>query len=104
MMNKKRRAALALSAVMATSTMSFPVYAGDFSDGATTEAAPAASAFTSDVEAPTAEPTEEAAEAVGDTSESTGTNTGNIAAKDITFYYNEDGIKDGTVKIGRAHV
>ena len=97
MMNKKRLAALALSAVMATSTMSIPVYAGDFSDGATTEAAPAASAFTSDVEAPTAEPTEEAAEAVGDTSESTGTNTGNIAAKDITFYYNEDGIKDGTV-------
>ena len=54
MMNKKRLAALALSAVMATSTMSIPVYAGDFSDGATTEAAPAASAFTSDVEAPTA--------------------------------------------------
>ena len=72
MMNKTRLAALALSAVMATSTMSIPVYAGDFSDGATTEAAPAASAFTSDVEAPTAEPTEEAAEVVGDTSESTG--------------------------------
>ena len=95
MMNKKRLAALALSAVMATSTMSIPVYAGDFSDGATTEAAPAASAFTSDVEVPTAEPTEEAAEAVGDTSESTGTSTEDV--QDITFYYNEDGIKDGTV-------
>ena len=35
MMNKKRLAALALSAVMAASTMSFPVYAADFSDGAT---------------------------------------------------------------------
>ena len=34
-MNKKRLAALTLSAVMAASTMSFPVYAADFSDGAT---------------------------------------------------------------------
>ncbi|MFQ6818493.1 MAG: hypothetical protein ACLRTI_05525 [Blautia sp.] len=89
MMNKKRLAALALSAVMAASTMSFPVYAADFSDGATiTEAAPAVSAFTSDVEVQTAEPVEETAPAVGDT------NGKKVNKDSVTFWYNDKNHKD----------
>ena len=89
MMNKKRLAALALSAVMAASTMSFPVYAADFSDGATTtEAAPAASAFTSDVEVQTAEPVEETVPAVDDT------NGKKVNKDSVTFWYNNENHKD----------
>ena len=91
MMNKKRLAALALSAVMAASTMSFPVYAADFSDGATTtEAAPAVSAFTSDVEVQTAEPVEETAPVVaaGDT------NGKKVNNDSVTFWYNDKNHKD----------
>ena len=91
MMNKKRLAALALSAVMAASTMSFPVYAADFSDGATTtEAAPAVSAFTSDVEVQTAEPVEETAPVVA-----AGDTNGKKVNKDsVTFWYNDKNHED----------
>ena len=91
MMNKKRLAALALSAVMAASTMSFPVYAADFSDGATTtEAAPAASAFTSDVEVQTAEPVEETVPAVA----ADDTNGKKVDKDSVTFWYNSVNHKD----------
>ena len=90
MMNKKRLAALALSAVMATSTMSIPVYAGDFSDGATTEAAPAASAFTSDVEVQTPEPVEETVPAVA----ADDTNGKKVDKDSVTFWYNSVNHKD----------
>ena len=98
MMNKKRLAALALSAVMATSTMSIPVYAADFSDGATagTEVQ-VQSDFTSDaagsanVEVQVAEPAEETVEAVGDQLPGAAT----IDERSIVFYYEEPGY--GTV-------
>ena len=96
MMNKKGLAALALSAVMAASTMSFPVYAADFSDGATTtEAAPAASAFTSDVEVQTAEPVEETLDAVGENLQTEPGTVMEVEENSIKFYYN-DGNK-GTI-------
>ena len=91
MMNKKRLAALALSAVMATSTMSFPVYAADFSDGATagTEVQ-VQSDFTSDaagsanVEVQTITPTEETVEAAG--VEEAGRK---VNPDSVKFYYND---------------
>ena len=97
MMNKKRLAALALSAVMATSTMSIPVYAADFSDGATagTEVQ-VQSDFTSDaagsanVEVQVAEPAEETVEAVGDPVDATTVNEDSIQ-----FYYND--LEKGTI-------
>ena len=98
MMNKKRLAALALSAVMATSTMSIPVYAADFSDGATAGAeVQVQSDFTSDaagsanVEVQVAEPVEETVEAVGDQLPGAPT----IDERSIVFYYEEPGY--GTV-------
>ena len=96
MMNKKRLAALALSAVMATSTMSIPVYAGDFSDGTTETSVSIQSDFTSDagdanVEVQTAEPIEETVETVGDQLPGAAT----IDEGSIVFYYEEPGY--GTV-------
>ena len=96
-MNKKRLAALALSAVMATSTMSIPVYAADFSDGATagTEVQ-VQSDFTSDaagsanVEVQVAEPAEETVEAVGNPVDATTVNEATIK-----FYYND--LEKGTI-------
>ena len=97
MMNKKRLAALALSAVMATSTMSFPVYAADFSDGATTtEAAPAASAFTSDVEVQTAEPVEE------ETPDAVGVTEEGDQIKNVKFSYNGPNDYSVTFTIGEG--
>ena len=95
-MNKKRLAALALSAVMATSTMSFPVYAADFSDGATagTEVQ-VQSDFTSDaagsanVEVQTITPTEETVEAAG--VEEAGRK---VDPDSVRFYYNDPEHKD----------
>ena len=97
MMNKKRLAALALSAVMATSTMSIPVYAADFSDGATTtEAAPAASAFTSDVEVQTAEPVEE------ETPDAVGVTEEGDQIKNVKFSYNGPNDYSVTFTIGEG--
>lgn len=62
MMNKKRLAALALSAVMAAGTVSIPVNAADFSDGAAVQEA------TAEVEAFSEDVTEETPDAVGDVS------------------------------------
>ena len=97
MMNKKRLAALALSAVMAASTMSIPVYAADFSDGATAGAeVQVQSDFTSDaagsanVEVQVAEPAEETVEAVGDPVDATTVNEDSIR-----FYYND--LEKGTI-------
>lgn len=102
MMNKKRLAALALSAVMAASTMSFPVYAADFSDGATagTEVQ-VQSDFTSDaagsanVEVQVAEPAEETVEAAG--VEEDGDKLNNI-----TFSYNGPDDYTATFYIGES--
>ena len=49
MMNKKRLAALAMSAVMAAGTVSIPVNAADFSDGAAVQEATAEVEAFSDV-------------------------------------------------------
>ena len=59
MMNKKRLAALALSAVMAAGTVSIPVNAADFSDGAAVQEA------TAEVEAFSEDVTEETPDAAG---------------------------------------
>lgn len=116
MMNKKRLAALALSAVMAASTVSVPVNAADlFSDGtaATVNEAQPQSGFTSgtdatannvetevpaeesaDAAAATAEvaaPVEEATEAAGDHSHG----TTEVDEKSIVFYYED--VYKGTV-------
>ena len=96
MMNKKRLAALALSAVMAASTMSFPVYAADFSDGATagTEVQ-VQSDFTSDaagsanVEVQTITPTEETVETAGVEEDGR-----KVDPDSVKFYYNDPGHKD----------
>lgn len=62
MMNKKRLAVLAMSAVMTASTVSMPVNAMDFSDGAGVQAA---EAFSAGVDAQSVEVTEDTTEAVG---------------------------------------
>ncbi|MFQ6817782.1 MAG: hypothetical protein ACLRTI_01900 [Blautia sp.] len=98
MMNKKRLAALALSAVMAASTMSIPVYAADFSDGTTADAeVQVQSDFTADAaansvqaETPAVEVTEDTAEEVGDSTQGT-----TIDESTIVFYY--DDLNKGTV-------
>lgn len=61
MMNKKRLAVLAMSAVMTASTVSMPVNAMDFSDGAGVQAA---EAFSAGVDAQSVEVTEEVSEDV----------------------------------------
>src|SRR5699024_5514252 len=89
-------AALALSAVMAASTMSIPVYAADFSDGATagTEVQ-VQSDFTSDaagsanVEVQVAEPAEETVEAAGAKQDGLKVDKGSV-----TFWYNSPGHED----------
>lgn len=94
MMNKKRLAALALSAVMAASTMSFPVYAADFSDGGNAQA----KTFSAEVEVPAAEVTEETPDSVG---------VGDafkVVPETIKFHYNEAGYEDFTVTFQRANV
>ena len=91
MMNKKRLAALALSAVMAASTMSFPVYAADFSDGGNVEVA----TFSAETATPVVDETEDV-EGVGVTSE------GYIVdPTSIVFHYNEEGVEDFTVTFNR---
>ena len=97
MMNKKRLAALTLSAVMAASTMSFPVYAADFSDGATAGAeVQVQSDFASDaagsanVEVQTAEPVEETVPAVA----TDDTNGKKVNKDSVTFWYNSVNHKD----------
>ena len=97
MMNKKRLAALTLSAVMAASTMSFPVYAADFSDGATAGAeVQVQSDFASDaagsanVEVQTAEPVEETVPAVA----TDDTNGKKVDKESVTFWYNSVNHKD----------
>ena len=96
-MNKKRLAALTLSAVMAASTMSFPVYAADFSDGATAGAeVQVQSDFASDaagsanVEVQTAEPVEETVPAVA----TDDTNGKKVDKESVTFWYNSVNHKD----------
>lgn len=85
MMNKKRLAAFALSAVMATSTMSFPVNAAEFSDGA-------------DVAAQSVDVTEDTTDAAGDTSQ------GYVLDSDsVVFHYNEAGVADFTVTFNRVN-
>src|SRR5699024_2473957 len=91
---KKRLAALALSAVMAASTMSFPVYAADFSDGGNAQA----KTFSAEVEVPAAEVTEETPDSVG---------VGDafkVVPETIKFHYNEAGYEDFTVTFQRANV
>ena len=93
MMNKKRLAALALSAVMATSTMSIPVYAADFSDGTAAEAeVQVQSDFSSDAagEVQAAAPAEETVEAAGTIED------GNQITN-LKFYYNDPDFDDFTV-------
>ena len=93
-MNKKRLAALTLSAVMAASTMSFPVYAADFSDGGNAQA----KTFSAEVEVPAAEITEETPDSVG---------VGDafkVVPETIKFHYNEAGYEDFTVTFQRANV
>ena len=92
MMNKKRLAALALSAVMVASTMSFPVYAADFSDGGNAEV----TTFTAETAAPVVDETEDV-ESVGATSE------GYVLDPDsVVFHYNEEGVEDFTVTFDRV--
>ena len=69
MMNKKRLAVLAMSAVMAASTVSVPVGAADFSDGtagAEVQAATEAADFSADVDAQALEADTTDAPAVAD--------------------------------------
>ena len=92
MMNKKRLAALALSAVMVASTMSFPVYAADFSDGGNAEV----TTFTAETAAPVVDETEDV-ESVGATSEGYV-----LDADSVVFHYNEEGVEDFTVTFDRV--
>ena len=91
MMNKKRLAALALSAVMVASTMSFPVYAADFSDGGNSEV----TTFTAETAAPVIDETE-VVEGVGSTSDGYVLNPASVV-----FHYNEEGYEDFTVTFER---
>ncbi len=102
MMNKKRLAALALSAVMTTSTMSIPVYAADFSDGAdivTQEVAPQAETSSTDAEAQSVEVTDETPDAAGDVGEAYV-----VDPNSIQFHYNSDAYADFTVTFQRVPV
>ena len=93
MMNKKRLAALALSAVMVASTMSFPVYAADFSDGGNAEV----TTFTAETAAPVIDETENV-DGVGTESK------GYVLDPDsVVFHYNEEGVEDFTVTFNRVN-
>lgn len=93
MMNKKRLAALALSTVMVASTMSFPVYAADFSDGGNAEV----TTFTAETAAPVIDETENV-DGVGDESK------GYVLDPDsVVFHYNEEGVEDFTVTFNRVN-
>ena len=92
MMNKTKLAALALSAVMAQGTVSVPVSAADFSDGAdvvTQEAAPQAETFSAAAETPAAEVTEEAADSAGDQWSPGYT----VMPETITFHFDENNLE-----------
>ena len=102
MMNKKRLAVLAMSAVMTASTVSMPVNAMDFSDGAQVKEATDVATFSSgsdektadsDVEAPAVEITEDTADAAGVEE------TASVVDEDsIVFYYNDADHKDFLVE------
>ena len=99
-MNKKRLAALALSAVMAAGTVSVPVSAADFSDGAdvvTQEAAPQAETFSAEAETPAAEVTEEAADSAGDQWSPGYT----VMPETITFHFDENNLESCLVTFVR---
>ena len=88
MMNKKRLAALALSAVMVASTMSIPVNASAFSDGT----AAVADTFSSETAGQALDVTEEVPEDAGNTSDAY-----EVAKETIKFHYKEEGFEDFTV-------
>ena len=81
MMNKKRLAALALSAVMVASTMSIPVNASAFSDGTG-----AADTFSGETAGQALDVTEEVPEDAGDQS-----GAYQVDPDSITFHYGETG-------------
>ena len=94
MLNKKRLAALSLSAVMAASTISIPVNAADFSDG-TDVVAQEAEGFSAEAESQSIEVTEDTKDSVKDA-------TPSYTVDGVVFFYNDENYDDYTIIIRKS--